>query len=169
MINISYRHNASGTYVGTWPGKSVRVDGKISKPDQIYLGKVINKEKNIFWTKERGFYTFDPLTRSFGEPKADDIPTSEFKTDLRTRQNPVIVDFGDSFFLDRLVNGIGYGDTLKSFLIKTGTLFMHCFSSTRLKVKQMYMHRAGTVKTMQNIFSQRQIFPASGLVTFFVP
>lgn len=114
MINISYRHNASGTYVATWPGKSVRIDGKISKPDQIYLGRVINKEKNIFWTKERGFYTFDPLTQSFGEPRADDIPASEFKTDLRTRQNPVIVDFGDSFFLDRMVNGIGYGDVLKS-------------------------------------------------------
>ena len=58
-MNISYRRNASGTLVGTWPGKSVRVGSKISKPDQIYLGKVIDKEKNIFWTRERGYFTFD--------------------------------------------------------------------------------------------------------------
>lgn len=114
MINISYHRNASGTLVGTWPGKSVRVDGKISKPDQIYLGKVIDKEKNIFWTRERGYFTFDPSTQTFGEPVKEDIPSSEFKADLRTKQNPVIVDFGDSFFLDRLIKGIGYDEVLKS-------------------------------------------------------
>ena len=114
MINISYRRNTSGTLVGTWPGKSVRTNGKICKPDQIYLGKVINKEKNIFWTRERGYFTFDPSTQAFGEPAQEDIPGSDFKADRRTRQNPVIVDFGDSFFLDQLIEEIGYGDVLKS-------------------------------------------------------
>ena len=95
-------------------GKSVRVGSKISKPDQIYLGKVIDKKKNIFWTRERGYYTFDPSTQTFGEPVKENIPSSEFKADLRTRQNPVIVDFGDSFFLDQLIKGIGYGEVLKS-------------------------------------------------------
>ena len=114
MINISYRRNASGTLVATWPGKSVRVGGKISKPDQIYLGKVIDKAKNIFWTRERGYFTFDPSTQTFGEPLKEDIPTPEFKADLRTKQNPVIVDFGDSFFLGRLIEGIGYDEVLKS-------------------------------------------------------
>lgn len=114
MINISYRRNASGTIVATWPGKSVRVGDKISKPDQIYLGKVIDKAKNIFWTRERGYFTFDPSTQTFGEPVKEDIPTPEFKADLRTKQNPVIVDFGDSFFLDGLIEGIGYGEVLNS-------------------------------------------------------
>lgn len=114
MINISYRRNASGTLVATWPGKSVRVGGKISKPDQIYLGKVIDKAKNIFWTRERGYFTFDPSTQTFGEPLKEDIPTPEFKADLRTKQNPVIVDFGDSFFLGRLIEGMGYDEVLKS-------------------------------------------------------
>ena len=114
MMNISYRRNASGTIVGTWPGKSVRVGGKISKPDQVYLGKVIDKEKNIFWTRERGYYTFDPSTQSFGEPAKEDMPGPDFKADLKTKQNPVIVDFGDSFFLDSLIKGIGYDEILKS-------------------------------------------------------
>ena len=114
MINISYRRNASGTLVGTWPGKSVRVGGKISKPNQVYLGKVIDKEKNIFWTRERGYYTFDPSTQAFGDPAKEDIPGPDFKADLKTRQNPVIVDFGDSFFLDSLIRGIGYDEVLRA-------------------------------------------------------
>ena len=114
MVNISYRYNAAGTYVAIWAGKSVRKNGKVSKPNQIYLGRVINKEKNIFWTKKRGFYTFDPETQTFGEPNVADIPDSEFKTDRRTKQNPVIVDFGDSFFLNSLIEGIGYDEVLKA-------------------------------------------------------
>ena len=77
--------------VGTWPGKSVRVGGKISKPDQVYLGKVIDKRKNIFWTRERGYYTFDPATQAFGEPAKEDIPDPDFKADLRTKQTPGIL------------------------------------------------------------------------------
>lgn len=162
MINISYRHNASGTYVGTWPGKSIRVDGKISKPDQIYLGKVINKEKNIFWTKDRGFYTFDPLTQSFGEPKTEDIPTSEFKADLRTRQNPVIVDFGDSFFLDRMIRGIGYDDVLKSVPYQNrdtlyALLFFYTLESEANVHAQSWYHQnyAKYLFPKANISSQR--------------
>lgn len=162
MINISYRHNASGTYVGTWPGKSVRIDGKISKPDQIYLGKVINKEKHIFWTRERGYFTFDPQTQTFGEPRQEDIPDSEIKADLRTRQNPVIVDFGDSFFLDKLISGIGYREVLEYIPFQNrDTLYVMLFFYTlesKANVHAQSWYNQNYVKYLfpkANISSQR--------------
>ncbi len=63
MVNIVYAY-MRGTLVGIWPGKSVRKKGIGSrKTGQIYLGKVIDRDKGIFWTRKRGYYTFSP-TRS---------------------------------------------------------------------------------------------------------
>ena len=107
MPNISYIHNG-GILYAKWPGKSVRQDGKVRKIGQIYLGKVQDRDKNIFWTRERGFYTFDPETQKFGEPDAALIPPASEEVDKRKRQAPVIVDFGDACFLDQLVRGLGY-------------------------------------------------------------
>ena len=97
-----------------WPGKSVREGGKIKKVGQIYLGKVHDIDKHIFWTKERGFYTFDPETQTFGEPDPAFIPAASTQPDNRRRVAPVIVDFGDACFLDQLVRGIGYDVVLNS-------------------------------------------------------
>ena len=162
MINISYRRNASGTMVGTWPGKSVRVGGKISKPDQVYLGKVIDKRKNIFWTRERGYYTFDPATQAFGEPAKEDIPDPDFKADLRTKQTPVIVDFGDSFFLNSLIKGIGYDEILKSIAYQNhDTLYAMLFfytleSEANVHAKSWYnQNYAKYLFPKANISSQR--------------
>ena len=161
-MNISYRRNASGTLVGTWPGKSVRVGNKISKPDQIYLGKVIDKEKNIFWTRERGYFTFDPSTQTYGEPAKEDIPDADFKVDLKTKRNPVIVDFGDSFFLDSLISGIGYDEVLKSIPYQNrDTLYAMLFfytleSEANVHAKSWYnQNYAKYLFPKANISSQR--------------
>ena len=161
-MNISYRRNASGTLVGTWPGKSVRVGNKISKPDQIYLGKVIDKEKNIFWTRERGYFTFDPSTQTYGEPAKEDMPDADFKVDHKTKRNPVIVDFGDSFFLDSLISGIGYDEVLKSIPYQNrDTLYAMLFfytleSEANVHAKSWYnQNYAKYLFPKANISSQR--------------
>ena len=64
--------------------KSICEDGKVTKPGRIYLGKVINRDKNIFWNSERGYFAFDPETLTFSEPEKDDIPDSEFRPDYIT-------------------------------------------------------------------------------------
>ena len=50
MASIYYSKNKDGTEVGRWNGKSIRSGGKVTKENQIYLGKVINKEKLLFYT-----------------------------------------------------------------------------------------------------------------------
>ena len=112
MVNIVYTR-MRGSLVGIWPGKSIRKKGIGSrKIGQIYLGKVIDIEKGIFWTRERGYYTFNPIDQSFGEVAQNDVPMAFEEPNKRKRCAPVIVDFGDAYFLHQLINGMGYDRVL---------------------------------------------------------
>ena len=112
MINIVYTI-MRGSLVGIWPGKSVRKKGIGSRKEgQIYLGKVVDREKRIFWTKERGYYSFNPTDQSFSEVPQEDVPPAFVEPNKRKRPANVIVDFGDSYFLDQLIKGMGYDQVL---------------------------------------------------------
>lgn len=93
------------------PGVSYRQNGKVRKRNVIYLGRVIDKEHHIFFNRERGIFSYDPDTGVYGA--ADETYVSDLKQDGRKKQK-VLLDFGDSFFLDALINKIGYGDVLNS-------------------------------------------------------
>ncbi len=110
----THGHNASWYLYGflAWKERPRRWEDHETRPDLPWQSE--QQGKRIFWNKNRGYFTFDPATQAFGDPPLSDIPDSEFKADLRTRQNPVIVDFGDSFFLKEMIAGIGYGDVLDS-------------------------------------------------------
>ena len=106
-------------------GKSVRDGGSVRKENQKHIGRVIDKENNVFYSRERGIFTYDPLTGEYG--KADESYSSELKTDRR-RKEKCLLDFGDAFFLDqlmkdiqydRVLDAVGYGnsDSLKAMLI----------------------------------------------------
>ena len=112
MVNISYTEKTNGDLVATWPGKSVRNGKKVRKVGQIYLGKVIDKERYIFWTEKRGYYTFNPDTQIFGDPQVDFIPPISVQPDRRKISTKEIIDFGDSYFLDNLIKNIGYNDII---------------------------------------------------------
>ena len=43
--------------------ESVRVDGRVKKKSGPNLGRVLDKERGIYQSKERGIFTFDLLTR----------------------------------------------------------------------------------------------------------
>lgn len=110
-MKLSYQTMGGNEYAKI-PGISYRDEnGIVRKKDVIYLGRVIDKDHCIFFNKERGIFSFDPDTGIFG--KADENYVSDLKTD--GRKKPVIIlDFGDSFFVDSLLRTIGYDRVLNS-------------------------------------------------------
>ena len=111
MNNISYTISRDGSEIGRWCGKSIWDNGTVRKEGQIYLGKVIDKERLIFFTREKGFYIFDPATRDCRGLTAEDMPISP-PLDKRERPPNPIVTFGGSYFLGALLRGIEYDKVL---------------------------------------------------------
>ena len=123
MSSICYYYN-HGILCAVWPGKSVHVQSLgCRKEGQLYLGKVIDKDKKIFWTRARGYYTFDPDTQAISEPPLESLPQAYVQPDGRRRYPPVIVDFGDSFFLDQLLRGIQYDKVIENIDFKNKDSF----------------------------------------------
>lgn len=113
------------------PGISVREGSTVRKKDVVYLGRVIDKEKNIFYNKKRGVFRYDEETHTFHEedPAYYELLLSDKKQKKkRNVQKELILDFGDAFFIDNLIRNIGYDsvldgigvddkDTLRSLLL----------------------------------------------------
>ena len=59
---INY-NTVNGIEYGTLTS-SVRSGRKVGKGEQIYLGRVIDKERGIFKSRERGLFTYDLATNS---------------------------------------------------------------------------------------------------------
>ena len=118
MASIYYSKNKDGTEVGRWNGKSIRSGGKVTKENQIYLGKVIDKEKLLFYKKSEGFYRFNPETLGMESIPDQDVPFSAPPMDRRLKQRNVIVSFGGSYFLHELINGIAYNKVLDCISLK---------------------------------------------------
>ena len=100
-------------------------NGSKTSMDYVYLGKVIDREAGIYQNRERGVFTFDTKTGSFGEVP-EDFAFPQKQTSKKRKH--VSVDFGDSFFLNQflwqsglmeVVDQIGYGnpDTLHAMLL----------------------------------------------------
>ena len=87
---------------------SVRSGKKVSKGDRIYLGRVIDKERGIFKSRERGLFVYDLETNTFG-PVPDDfeMPKAQRKKKYAARPTP-IVSFGDIFLLDEYLKKSGF-------------------------------------------------------------
>ena len=114
MTKIIYRW-CGGSEVAYWPGESYRDgDGRPRKKGQIYIGKVINKEEGIFWTRQHKFCGFDTKTLTHTTLDPELIPIGYEDIDKCKHINISIVDFGDSYFLHQFLNGIGYFNVLNS-------------------------------------------------------
>lgn len=80
-----------------------RRTGKTTAKDYINLGRVIDKEHGIYKNRERGVFTYTIEDNAYGKPDASIIlPES-----LSMRREKLILDFGDTFFLDAYVRKIG--------------------------------------------------------------
>ncbi len=109
-MKLSYQRKGNYTYAKV-PGESYREDGHVKKRNTIYLGRVIDMEHNVFYNKERGIFTFDISTGTFGE--ADSSYQGNLKNDRRKKPT-LILDFGDSYFIDSLIRVMHYDEVLGS-------------------------------------------------------
>ena len=108
MPNIIYYLNSYGEEMGKWPGVSVWTENGSRKTNSLRLGKVVNKEKLIFYKNGQGFYRFDPGDQSCHDIPMEELPDLLVEPDHRQRRTPVIVCFGGSYFLSRLLSQIEY-------------------------------------------------------------
>ncbi len=95
---ISY-YVKNGIEYARIPGKSVRIDGKPrkAKGTELELGRVIDREHHVYFSKKRGVYTYNPDTGEFG-------PSPDVKIKEEPTKKPkVSLDFGGSFFLHELL------------------------------------------------------------------
>ena len=93
--------------------KSTRVNGKV-KTEQKSLGRVLDEERGIYQSRERGIFTYDLQTDTYGTPNSDVIPVVR-----RNNSEKLILDFGDAWFLDsyirkkklnKVIDAIDYGN-----------------------------------------------------------
>ncbi|MDR1037654.1 MAG: transposase [Deltaproteobacteria bacterium] len=95
---ISYEVRVCGVYA-TYSRNTFVKDGKVCH-DSVYLGKVIDKDKGIFFSRKRGEFTFS-LANGFGEVSSQDA--------LRTQHIPakMVYDFGDVWLIDQVLQQTG--------------------------------------------------------------
>lgn len=122
---INY-NTVNGIEYGT-ATSSVRNGAKVGKSEQIYLGRVIDKDRGIFRNRDRGLFVYDVLTNTFSPVPADfEAPKIKRKTKYSKRPT-LIVSFGDIFLLDeylkksglmKAIDAIGYrnNDTLHALV-----------------------------------------------------
>lgn len=111
---ITYQ-TRNGIEYATMTGKSVRKNNGsrsiVTKDFQIYLGRVIDKKNHVFCNRQRGVYTFDEDTLTYGI--ADPKYSSELKQDGRKREK-LVLDFGDVYFLKELLHKMEYDKVIES-------------------------------------------------------
>lgn len=106
---------------------SVRDGNKVCKGEQIYLGRVIDKELGIFKSRERGLFAYDVVTNSFSAVPADFVEPKIKRKKRHSGRPSLVLSFGDIFLLDeylkksgfiKAVDAIGYRnqDTLHALL-----------------------------------------------------
>ena len=110
IMQLSYQKKGNHIYAKV-PGESYRENGHVKKRNTIYLGRVIDKENNIFFNKERGVFRYDISTDTYSD--ADPSYQGNLKDDRRKKPN-LILDFGDSYFIDSLIKEIHYNEVLDS-------------------------------------------------------
>lgn len=82
-------------------------NGSATSIEYIYLGRVLDREKGIYKSKDRGVFCFNPATGEFSAAPEDYVPPAN--TDARKR-NHVSVDFGDTFLMDSFLHSSGLID-----------------------------------------------------------
>ena len=91
--------------------KSIRQGKRVTK-EYINLGRVIDKEKGIYKNRERGVYTFDLATGTYGTCPEDIVPPKAiargpYYTVEGKRRSLLVLRFGDIFFFDTFLRETG--------------------------------------------------------------
>jgi hypothetical protein len=107
---IHIDHKESGSYAVYCTGTYVK-NGKVYH-DRQYLGKVIDEKNGIFYTRSRGYYTFN-LTDGYGE--VDPLSVTTYSTP----QN-VVLHFGDVWLVDQILKQTGLDEVLDNLILNAG-------------------------------------------------
>ena len=73
------------------PGKSYRDGNKVRKTGVVYLGRVIDLEKGVFYNRDRGVFTYNAATDTYGS--ADPKYFGSLANDRRKKEKPESVKF----------------------------------------------------------------------------
>lgn len=83
-------------------------DGTNVTKEYTNLGLVVDKEKNIFKNRKQGVFTFNPDDGSYGKPD----PGYMLPSSNPNSKEKLILDFGDSYFLQRFIESDGLKDSI---------------------------------------------------------
>ena len=121
MKKINF-YTSRGQRYGKIPATSYRENGKVKKRnDGIYLGRVIDEEKCVFFSAERGLFTYDIETDSY--LPADEKYVSSLPDDQRKRPR-ICLDFGNAYLVHELLRSCGFNQVIDSFSYRTKTRCM---------------------------------------------
>jgi hypothetical protein len=73
--------------------------GKKTSKDYVNLGRVLDKEKGIYQSRERGVFTYRVSDNTYGKPDASFVSAPSGQP----RKEKLILDFGDAFFLESFI------------------------------------------------------------------
>lgn len=100
-MHIAINHRSGIPYATLMT--SIREGKTVKKKTVMYLGRVLDQERGIYKSAERGIFSYDLTTNSFGQAPADFVPELKRKNARPT----LIVDFGDAFLFDALIEKFG--------------------------------------------------------------
>ena len=103
-IGLSHIHVNPRGYAEVYSPQ--RVNGK-KVNDPVYLGKVINLEEGIFYSRQRGYFRY---TTEDGFDDCNSLAPAD--------QEKMILDFGPAFLLDNLLRGESYFELFSGILKK---------------------------------------------------
>lgn len=111
-MTISYQ-SRDGREYGTLCTVS-RVNGKVVKTYGEQLGRVLDKKRLIFKSRQRGVFMLDPITMQFLPPPSDvQLPTR--KSRLKVPSRPVTYSFGDVYLVNKFAEQANIYTTFNAF------------------------------------------------------
>ena len=110
-MTISFQTQGGHTY-GTLCTVT-RVGQKVIKTYGESLGRVVDKERLVFYSRSRGLFQYDPETGSY-LPAPPDVAMPKRKSRLKVPAQLVSFVFGDVYLLDRFMDKLGLYPVLES-------------------------------------------------------
>ena len=80
-------------------------DARVTKEDRVYLGRVVDRARGVYRSRERGMFPYDLATGKFGPaPEGVEGPR---RRNARAAGTALVVSFGDVFLLDSFLRSGG--------------------------------------------------------------
>ena len=116
MAYIAYSAPKANGAIYATVVESCRKGKKVEQSRIENLGRVVNREKGIFKNRERGVFCYT-LEKGAAEVSPEDIDSLGLSVlPAQTNQERLILDFGDSYILDRYIEKIPIREAINEIL-----------------------------------------------------